>query len=180
MVYGDTLIEEHIAGIPGDEFIADYLEACDHQELTQIAKEFVKFNERCFIRLLGDMRFYNYVIIPTHDFDRVSYAIRAIDFDQQCYEGRVKVYRPQFFEKVSMVLNVAECLKDESIEQYKKEERSLIAKRLINSERRYRNLIKCMRADDLSTPAKFKQLRRGLFDYTGDVKFKNVVRWVVF
>jgi hypothetical protein len=174
LVHNDTLIEEHIAGIPGDEFIADYLEACDHNELTQIAKEFVKFNERCFIRLLGDMRSYNYVIIPTHDFDRVSYAIRAIDFDQQCYEGRLKVYRPQFFkENLPMVLNVADCLKDESIEQYKKEERSLIAKRLINSERRYRYLVKCMRSDTLSTPAKFKELRMGLFDFTGDIKFRN-------
>jgi hypothetical protein len=174
LVNGDTLIEEHIAGIPGDEFIDDYLESCSHQERTQIAKEFVKFNERCLIRLLGDMRAYNYVIIPTHDFDRVSYAIRAIDFDQQCYEGRLKVYRPQFFkENVPMVMNVADCLKNESIEQYKKEERALIAKRLINTQTRYKALIKCMRADHLSSTAKLKELKRELLDFTGDVKFKN-------
>ncbi|AZQ44593.1 hypothetical protein [Nonlabens ponticola] len=174
LVSNDTLIEEHIAGIPGDEFIEDYLEACDHQERTQIAKEFVKFNERCLIRLLGDMRAYNYVIIPTHDFDRVSYAIRAIDFDQQCYEGRMKVYRPQFFkENVPMVMNVADCLKNESIEQYKKEERALIAKRLINTQSRYKALIKCMRADNISETAKLKQLKRELHNYTGDIKFKT-------
>ncbi|OUS14432.1 hypothetical protein A9Q93_08115, partial [Nonlabens dokdonensis] len=46
LVHKNTLIEEHIAGIPGDEFISTYMEGCDHQELTQIAKEFVKFNER--------------------------------------------------------------------------------------------------------------------------------------
>jgi hypothetical protein len=174
LVKDDTLIEEHIAGIPGDEFIADYLDDCDHQELTQIAKEFVKFNERCLIRLLGDMRAYNYVIIPTHDFDRVSYKIRAIDFDQQAYEGRLKVYRPQFFkENLQMVLNVAEHLKDKSIEQYKKEERSLIAKRLINTQTRYKHLIKCMKADYLSTPQKFRLLRKELFEFTGDIRFKN-------
>jgi hypothetical protein len=174
LVYGDTLIEQHIAGIPGDEFIEDYLDACSHQERTQIAKEFVKFNERCLIRLLGDMRSYNYVIIPTHDFDRVSYAIRAIDFDQQCYEGRLKVYRPQFFkENLPMVLNVADCLKNESIEQYKKEERALIAKRLINTQSRYKALIKCMRGDHISPPEKLKQLKTALHEYTGDIKFKN-------
>lgn len=27
----------------------------------RLAKEFVKFNERCLVRLLGDMRAYNYV-----------------------------------------------------------------------------------------------------------------------
>ena len=150
------------------------MEDCDQQELTQIAKEFVKFNERCLIRLLGDMRSYNYVVIPTHDFDRVSYAIRAIDFDQQCYEGKLKVYRPQFFkENLAMVTNVATHLKSESIEQYKKEERALIAKRLINTQKRYRQLIKCMKADFISTPSKFKQLKKELHDFTGDVAFKS-------
>ena len=174
LVHKDTLIEEHIAGIPGDEFIATYMEGCDHQELTQIAKEFVKFNERCLIRLLGDMRSYNYVVIPTHDFDRVSYAIRAIDFDQQSYEGKLKVYRPQFFkENLAMVLNVADCLKEESIDQYKKEERALIAKRLINTQKRYKQLIKCMRADYISTPVKFKRLKKELHEFTGDIRFKS-------
>ena len=41
----------------------------------------------CLIGLLGDMRSYNYVIIPVHDFDQVIYRIRPIDFDQQTYEG---------------------------------------------------------------------------------------------
>ena len=174
LVHKNTLIEEHIAGIPGDEFISTYMEGCDHQELTQIAKECVKFNERCLIRLLGDMRSYNYAVIPPHDFDRVSYAIRAIDFDQQSYEGKLKVYRPQFFkENLPMVLNVADCLKNESIEQYKKEERSLIAKRLINTQKRYKQLIKCMKADYISTPTKFKQLKKELHLYTGDIAFKS-------
>jgi hypothetical protein len=174
LVYENTLIEEHIAGIPGDEFIEDYLSDCTEGERTQIAKEFVKFNERCMIRLLGDMRAYNYVIIPTHDFDRVSYAIRAIDFDQQSYEGNIKVYKPQFFkENYPMVRNVTERLKEQSIEQYKKEERALIAKRLLNSQRRFKLLLKCMKAEKISSPQKIKLLKRELQQITGDVKFKH-------
>lgn len=84
LVYKDTLIEEHIMGIPGDVFIKTLLQERSETEKAQIAKEFVKFNERCMIRLLGDMRSYNYVIVPIHDFDHVVYKIRAIDFDQQC------------------------------------------------------------------------------------------------
>jgi len=57
------------------------------------------------IRLLGDMRSYNYVIVATHDFDHVVYKIRAIDFDQQCYEGNFKVYRPQFLRRITQWLN---------------------------------------------------------------------------
>lgn len=174
LVHDDTLIEEHIAGIPGDEFIKDYLERCDRLEKTQIAKEFVKFNERCTIRLLGDMRAYNYVVIPTHDFDRVSFTIRAIDFDQQSYEGNLKVYRPQFFkENFPMVDNVSKHLKLESVEQYRKEERSLIAKRLTNTQTRFRQLMKCMKQDEITTKAKLKSLKADLHNFTGDIKFKK-------
>src|SRR5664279_4383905 len=53
-----TLIEEHIPGIPGDIFIENYLREPSTNRI-RFAKEFVKFNERCFVRLLGDMRSYN-------------------------------------------------------------------------------------------------------------------------
>ena len=99
LVHKDTLIEEHISGIPGDDFIKDFLPKCTESEKSQIAKEFVKFKERCLVRLLGDMRSYNYVIIPTHDFDQIIYKIRAIDFDQQSFEGNLKVYNLQFLKE---------------------------------------------------------------------------------
>src|SRR6218665_3270391 len=51
LLYQNTLIEEHILGIPGDVFITEQLQKCTEQEKAQIAKEFVKFNERCFIGL---------------------------------------------------------------------------------------------------------------------------------
>jgi len=38
----------------------------------RFAKEFVKFNERCFVRLLGDMRSYNFVVDITPDIERLS------------------------------------------------------------------------------------------------------------
>ena len=41
LVYKDTLIEEHISGIPGDEFIKDMLPKCSKSEKSQIAKEFI-------------------------------------------------------------------------------------------------------------------------------------------
>ena len=106
MVNSDTLVEEHISGIPGDIFIKDYLPDCTSSEKAQIAKEYVKFNERCMIRLLGDMRAYNYVVIPIHDFDQVIYRIRAIDFDQQSFEGKLSVYRPQFFKENHPLIRV--------------------------------------------------------------------------
>ena len=172
LVYNDTLIEEHITGIPGDEFIEKMLPFCTASEKSQIAKEFVKFNERCMIRLLGDMRSYNYVIVPTHDFDHVVYSIRAIDFDQQCFEGKFNVYRPQFFkENFKMVDLVSEKFEKMSINQYKLEERSIIAKRLLSYNNRVERLIKSMIADTISTSEHEALLKAKIFEYTNDPKF---------
>ncbi len=174
LVYKDTLIEEHIAGIPGDVFIKEFLPKCTESEKAQIAKEFVKFNERCMIRLLGDMRSYNYVIVPVHDFDHVVYRIRAIDFDQQCFEGKFKVYYPQFFkENFLMVALVGDKLQEKSIEQYKLEERSIVAKRILSSENRIDQLVFCMKNDSISTEKNVDLLKNQIFDFTKDVLFKK-------
>ncbi len=174
LVYKDTLIEEHIIGIPGDVFMQTLLNKCTETEKSQIAKEFVKFNERCMIRLLGDMRSYNYVIVPIHDFDQVVYKIRPIDFDQQSYEGNFKVYRPQFFkENYPMIKIVKEKLQDTSIEQYKNEERSALAKRINSAENRIKILMRIMTDDVISTDGNLVQLQMELYRYTNDLNFKN-------
>lgn len=174
LVYRDTLIEEHIAGIPGDVFIKSFLPKCTNSEKAQLAKEFVKFNERCLIRLLGDMRAYNYVIVPVHDFDHVVYKIRAIDFDQQSFEGKLKVYRPQFFkENYTMVSLVQDRLQPDSVEQYKVEERSIIAKRIMSSGKRLDQLVGICKKDTISFRNKIEELRQQIFELTYDVKFKK-------
>ncbi len=174
LVYKDTLIEEHISGIPGDTFIKDHLSTLSDQDKKALAKEFVKFNERCFVRLLADMRSYNYVIVLTHDFDRIQYRIRAIDFDQQSFEGNPKVYKPQFLkENNPLVKMTIKVLAQASIEQYKKEERSLLAKRATSEHDRLNELMDCMRNDTISTPKKIKELKTGLFKLTQDVNFKK-------
>lgn len=174
LVYKYTLIEEHIAGIPGDDFIRDFLPKCSESEKAQIAKEFVKFKERCMVRLLGDMRSYNYVITPTHDFDHIVYKIRAIDFDQQSFEGNLKVYNLQFMkENFKIVEMVGKKLENSSINQYKVEERSFMAKRMIIAPRRTARLIKCMKADTISFPDNVELLKKHLIQYVGDVEFKK-------
>ena len=174
LVYKDTLIEEHIAGIPGDFFIKEMLPKCTESEKSQLAKEFVKFNERCMIRLLGDMRSYNYVIVPTHDFDHVVYKIRAIDFDQQCFEGKLKVYRPQFFkENYLMVELVRKKLQKKSVDQYKVEERSIVAKRIKSSGNRIKKLIKICREDEISTPENIEMLKEQIYELILDMDFRK-------
>ena len=164
LVNDKALIEEHIAGNPGDIFIKDLLPKCSELEKSQIAKEYVKFNERCMIRLLGDMRAYNYVVIPIHDFDQVIYKIRAIDFDQQCYEGKFSVYRPQFFKENHKIMElVKKKLKHDSIIQYKIEERSTVSRRLIISESRMDSLIKIMKKDRLSSNKNLETLKNEIF-----------------
>ena len=174
LVYKDTLVEEHVLGIPGDMFMDESLHKIPKVEKQRLSKEFVKFNERCTLRLLGDMRSYNYVIVPTHDFDQVQYRIRAMDFDQQSYEGKLKVYRPQFFkDNFQFVKMVEENLDKESVSQYKEEERSALAKRLISTGNRIRRLMKCMRNDQISNKENVEMLKKELIEYTHDKEFKK-------
>ena len=174
LIYKDTLIEEHVLGIPGDMFMDENLDNIPKVEKQRLSKEFVKFNERSTLRLLGDMRSYNYVIVPTHDFDQVQYRIRAMDFDQQSFEGKLKVYRPQFFaDNYLFVKMVDENLDKESVSQYKEEERSALAKRLISTGNRTKRLMKCMKNDFISTPENIEMLKKELIEYTHDKDFKD-------
>ncbi|MGK0186558.1 MAG: hypothetical protein ACI9R3_002341 [Verrucomicrobiales bacterium] len=164
LVNEGTLIEEHIAGVPGDVFIRDYLNRADINKV-RVAKEFVKFNERSFLRLLGDMRTVNYVIDITPDFEEVQYRVRPIDFDQQSYEGRHKVYLAQFFrDNFPIVKLVTDLLNTETIRQYQKEERTLMARRRRVSSGRLSVLLRVMCAEELSPIDHVVQLREELAD----------------
>jgi hypothetical protein len=159
---GETLIEEHIAGIPGDNFIRDYL-LPGRINKVRMAKEFVKFNERCFVRLLGDMRSYNFVIDITPDFEDEQYRIRAIDFDQQSFEGRKNLYLPQFYKENIEIVNLCiDLLNDQTVKQYRLEERTLIAKRFKYGKYRINDLLDSCKYDEISTVEKVKQLREEL------------------
>tara|TARA_S200000501_G_C20791194_1_gene729604 strand:+ start:49 stop:1113 length:1065 start_codon:yes stop_codon:yes gene_type:complete len=174
LVNSDALIEEHISGIPGDHFIQNFLSKCTASEKAQIAKEYVKFNERSMIRLLGDMRSYNYVVVPTHDFDQVVYKIRAIDFDQQSFEGKLSVYRPQFFKENQPIMELVRAkLNYDSITQYKIEERSIVARRIMSFENRLMKLVDIMRQSVLTRPENLVRLRTEIFKFTQDNAFKE-------
>src|SRR5690606_24961264 len=122
LVHKNTLIEEHIPGLPGDIFPQLYFDREEYNP-KRIAKEFVKFNERCFITLLGDMRAYNFVVQVTPDFDDYQFRIRCVDFDQQFFEGNKKVYLPQFFkENFPYVQLGIKYLTEKTYSQYQQEE----------------------------------------------------------
>jgi hypothetical protein len=160
-----TLVEEHIPGIGGDIFAKEYVER-EETNKTRLAKEFVKFNERCFVRLLGDMRSYNFVVVATPDIECYQYRIRAIDFDQQCYEGRRNLYLPQFFkENNPYVQMVFKQLNRESVEQYRAEERSAMAFRVAVSRFRLMELLNIMSRDVISPQSKRDLLKQQLNEY---------------
>ena len=174
LVFKDTLIEEHIVGIPGDIFLEENLKDCNEHEKTQIAKEFVKFNERCMIGLLGDMRSYNFVVIPIYDFDQRIFRIRAIDFDQQSYEGSFKLYKPHLFkENFKFSELVQNKLKPKSVTQYQIEDRSIIVKRLVDTKTRLRRLIEAMKSTKLAPIEHIRQLQEEIYEVTLDKNFKQ-------
>ena len=169
----ETLVEEHIIGVPGDDFINNFLSREDLNEV-RLAKEFIKFNERCFVRLLGDMRAYNYVVEMTPDFEQNQYRVRAIDFDQQCYEGRRSFYLPQFFKNnLPVVTLCSRLINVETSHQYQHEERTLIKRRFNVSPTRIKSLRDCMCEDRISSDEKLNQLRTELFRMHKDPRFEK-------
>lgn len=167
----ETLVEEHIAGVPGDLFIKDYLNAPETDQL-RVVKSFVKFNETCWVRLLGDMRSYNFVVRVIPDIEMIHYKFRSIDFDQQCYEGRARLYMPQFAKENFPIVQLAtQMLNEDSLKQYQAEERSRLVYRISIERYRMKSLMDVMKEDEISTPEKRDELRYQLADYHKDPAF---------
>ena len=165
LCFRSTLIEEHIYGVPGDMFQKRYWSDA-HLNEVRLAKEFVKFNERCFLRLLGDMHAANFIVDVTLDFDANTYRLRAIDFDQQSYEGRKNVYLPQFFKANLAYVDLAiKHLHAESICQYQREERSLMRRRMKAAAARLGSLLDIMHTEALAPPEHVRTLREELADH---------------
>lgn len=162
---GDTLIEEHVVGLPGDTFIDDWMES-PRLKAVRIAKELIKFNERCFVRLLGDMRPYNFVVGITPDFEETQIRIRSMDFDQQTYDGRKNFYLPQFFKENNPLVDFCTSHIDtKTARQYQREEHALICRRMESGSQRLRALLDSMSQDELAPTENVLQLREELSDH---------------
>ncbi|MGR3811706.1 hypothetical protein [Jiulongibacter sp. NS-SX5] len=169
----ETLVEEHIAGIPGDLFMDQHLSDFKLNPI-RLAKEFVKFNERCFARLLGDMHSSNFVVIITPDFEDFHYRIRAIDFDQQSYEGNKSVYMPQYFKENNPIIEMGmKYMTSESVRQYQKEERSLISNRIQSEKIRLNDLMEVMKKDKVTLDVNLKYLIKELNQHHKTKDFKS-------
>ena len=118
------------------------------------------------------MRAYNYVVEVTPDFEESQYRVRAIDFDQQCYEGKRTMYLPQYFKNNLPVVQLCTRLinKDTAL-QYQQEERALIKRRLNFTKNRIGHLENCMCGDQISSPEKTDQLRKELAEMHQDDRF---------
>ena len=168
---GDTLVEEHVIGIPGDVFIDKWLHRGDLKPI-RVAKELVKFNERCFIRLLGDMRAYNFVALVVPDFDEPTIRFRAMDFDQQSYSPRKNFYLPQFFpENRHLALFCLKHLNQATALQYQREEQTLIVQRADLIRQRLELLFAAMEAQELAPALHVVQLRASLAEHYSNPDF---------
>ncbi|BDD02736.1 hypothetical protein [Aureibacter tunicatorum] len=171
LVNKHTLVEEHIQGIPGDQFIKKFIKSRTTNEI-RLAKEFVKFNERCFVRLLGDMHSCNFVIEIIPDFDEIHYRIRPIDFDQQSYEGRRVIYLPQYFKENNPIIKLGlKHITPELELQYQKEERARLSRRYQASKVRMKRLLSAMGKDEIAKEENIDNLKKELHEIYQDKSF---------
>ncbi len=170
LYHQNTLVEEHIQGIPGDTFLEE-IENLPTNEKKLLAEEFIRFNERCFTRLLGDMRSYNFVLVKN---EGNSFQIKAIDFDQQCYEGKLDLYLPQFYkENYAYVQLVQKNLGNDLIEQIRVSERIDMARLAVHSKKQLSALLSAMQKEELSENYKVLLLRKELGAYYNSNHFEG-------
>jgi hypothetical protein len=118
------------------------------------------------------MRAYNFVIDITPDIEGSQFRIRAIDFDQQSYEGWTSFYLPQYFKENNPIIFLGiNHMSAETVRQYQLEERSLMVRRIKSELERVNELIEIMRHDRVSSPEKVKQLREELAKHHGNDLF---------
>ena len=118
------------------------------------------------------MRAYNFVVQITPDFDDIQFRIRAIDFDQQFYEGNIKVYLPQFFkENFPYVKLGIDQLTDKTYSQYQQEEKSSLLHRVRSERHRLTDLRDVSNTEILTTTENVARLKTGMADYLADQQY---------
>ncbi len=164
LYHKNTLVETHIDGIPGDEFLLTVNQLSDNEQAL-IAVEFIRFNERCFVRLLGDMRSYNFVVLQ-NETDVNPFRIKAIDFDQQCYEGKLNLYLPQFYKENLLFVELSVAMLDKNrIEKIRQDERKKLASFYVANQQQLELLMNTMLKEEISENYKVVILRKELNAY---------------
>jgi len=170
-VRDETIIEDHIVGVPGDVFLESSMPK-NRFDLVRLAKQFVKFDTRCLFQLLGDMHAGNFVVDVTRDFEKHHYRFRPIDFDQQSHHRNIEVYRPQAYERNFLFVDaVRDVLPPASIAQYRKEERALMRHRVNVSDGRVQALLEVMKKDHIADSKHVGLLASSLGAFHGDDRF---------
>ena len=114
----------------------------------------------------------DFVIEMIPDFDDQHYRIKAIDFDQQSYEGRRAIYMPQYYKQNNALIKIGMKFMKREVElQYQKEERSLIANRIRSSNAYLTPLLDAMISDTISNPDNETTLKEELAVLYKDEEF---------
>src|SRR5437763_10794523 len=110
----------------------------------------------------------NFGLVGTPHLDAARIRIRAMDFDQQSYDGRKNFYLPQFFRENSALVRF--CLKHlrmETARQYQREEQTLILQRASLASERLGLLLHDMARDPIAPQEKVHHLRAELARHYG-------------
>jgi hypothetical protein len=98
--------------------------------------------------------------------------VRAIDFDQQSFEKRCRIYLPQFYkENAYYVSLIQKAIPLETIKQYQMEEKSLLKKRYLNDQYQIDYLINVIKKDKISFDDHVDNLKRELSKFHNSSKF---------
>ncbi len=139
----------------------------------RLAKEFVKFNERCFVRLLGDMHSSNFVVNVIPDLDEVMVPDPRDRLRSAELRGPLqRVYLPKYYPQNNAVIFLAmQCMTHESVKQYQEEEHALLRLRARAEHEALGDPLHNMSDDDLAPVEHIVRLRQELAHHHRDDRF---------
>ena len=112
-----------------------------------------------------DMRSYNFVVVKNNAAQK-PFTIKAIDFDQQCYEGKLNLYLPQFYKENFRYVQLAKALlTDTAIDKIRMKERKELAGLFIKNKQQLSALLQVMEKEEISEHYKVVSLRKELNQY---------------
>jgi hypothetical protein len=95
-----------------------------------------------------------------------------MDFDQQCYNGRIKFYLPGSFKENRPFVDLcAQHINAATADQYRVEEKSLIHRRHLAAPDRVKDLLLALAELPLSTTDRVLELAGGLAEHHKDKGF---------
>ena len=140
---------------------------------TNLSKDQITFNT--LSKKIEIFKEFDLDCVYVIEFTKEKASLHPLDFIESYLKDidtKIEVTKSKVDEKQKLI-NTLKKKSSDSVDQYKTEERSIIAKRILSSESRTKKIIECMSQDKISTDENILLLSKQVYKLTRDKNFIN-------